>query len=52
MTEMRWVTRRNVSEITGAVFLIQKILQYRNFINNSWTEWQDVPIVEEENDYR
>ena len=52
MTELRWLTRKHVSSVTGAVFMVEKVLQYRNFINDSWSEWQDVPTVEETDDSR
>jgi hypothetical protein len=54
MIELRWVKRTfEFKDINGYPTLsTEKVLQYRSYqiLFDKWTEWTDVPVVEEENE--
>ena len=54
MTEVRWCEKKTGKKVMndwGFYFdeTIQ-VLQYRNYVNNEWTQWVDVPLQKEEED--
>jgi hypothetical protein len=53
MIELRWVKRKQTHEDAEGEFTFTEcILQYRSYqiLFDKWTEWTDVPVVEEENE--
>lgn len=59
MVELRWLVRPHKVSISGDIqhtALVERVLQYRQCCdrssraesNLSWTDWQDVPVVQEE----
>ena len=53
MIELRWLIRPKIIKNNFLVREEEKILQYREACNqctNGWTDWEDVPIVDEVED--
>lgn len=54
MTELRWCEQKTGKKMMNdwGYYYDEtvKVLQYRNLVNDQWSDWKDVPIVPDEKD--